>query len=59
LTNLTKLWLNGCGNYGNEITDISPLAGLTNLTEINLGYNGITDISPLAGLTNLDLPPEN
>ena len=44
------LWL-----YNNNITDISSLAGLTNLTRLALGGNNITDISALAGLTNLDL----
>ena len=41
----------------NQITDISPLAGLTNLTNfglLNLGRNKISDLSPLAGLTNLE-----
>ena len=36
-----------------EISDISPLASLTNLTELELVDNQITDISPLASLTNL------
>jgi len=35
------------------ISDISPLAGLTSLTELDLFYNQISDISPLAGLTSL------
>jgi hypothetical protein len=35
------------------ITDISPLAGLTNLTDLTLMGNHILDISPLAELTNL------
>ena len=35
------------------ITDISPLAGLTNLSTLRLNSNQITDISPLADLTNL------
>ena len=48
-TNLTYLHL-----YANDITDISPLAGLTNLTYMNIAFStNITDISPLAGLTNL------
>ena len=38
----------------NEITDVSPLEGLTNLEWLNLGYNQITDISSLKGLTNLE-----
>ena len=36
--------------YSN-ISDISPLAGLTNLKMLRL--NNISDLSPLAGLTNL------
>jgi Leucine-rich repeat (LRR) protein len=37
----------------NQITDISPLAGLTNLRNLSLGYNQISDLTPLANLTNL------
>ena len=37
----------------NEITDVSPLASLTNLTTLNLSDNRISDVSPLASLTNL------
>ena len=37
----------------NSVSDISPLAGLTNLTILGLGHNAISDISPVAGLTNL------
>ena len=38
----------------NEISDLSPLAGLTNLTYINLPTNNnITDISPLTDLSKL------
>ena len=36
-----------------KISDLSPLAGLTNLTELYLSYNKISDLAPLAGLTNL------
>lgn len=32
---------------------LSPLSGLTNLTELDLQSNKITDVSPLAGLINL------
>jgi hypothetical protein len=45
---ITELNLNN-----NLITDISPLATLTNLRELDLRANQITDISPLAGLTEL------
>ena len=38
----------------NEISDLSPLAGLTKLTYINIPTNGnITDLSPLRGLSKL------
>jgi formylglycine-generating enzyme required for sulfatase activity len=38
-----------------NITDVSPLAGLTNLGWLYLHQNRISDISSLAGLTNLDM----
>ena len=37
----------------NEISDISPLSGLSKLEVIYLPGNKISDISPLSGLTNL------
>ena len=37
-----------------KVSDISPLAGLTGLTRLDLEDNDISDISPLAGLTNLE-----
>ncbi|MDE0421648.1 MAG: leucine-rich repeat domain-containing protein [Gammaproteobacteria bacterium] len=37
-----------------SITDISPLVGLTNLTNLDLNFNNVVDISPLAGLTRLN-----
>ena len=58
-TNLKSLWLDGeevaAGTWrnSNSVSDLSPLAGLTNLTELLLDDNNITDISPLSGLTNL------
>ncbi|MDR2167707.1 MAG: S-layer homology domain-containing protein [Clostridiales bacterium] len=39
---------------GNHISDISPLAGLTNLQSLEIGGSQISDISPLDGLTNLN-----
>jgi Leucine-rich repeat (LRR) protein len=39
--------------WGNNISEILPLEGLTNLTELSLSHNNITDLSPLAGLINL------
>ena len=38
---------------GNVIEDVSPLAGLTDLTRLLLPDNRVEDISPLAGLTGL------
>ena len=49
MTSLKRLWL-----YSNdEIVDITPLAGLTQLAELYLSGNAISDITPLAGLTQL------
>ncbi len=48
-TNLTYLNL----NENHKISDISPLAGLTNLTDLHLTYNRISDISAVTGMTNL------
>ena len=36
-----------------KISDLRPLASLTNLTTLNLTYNKISDLKPLANLTNL------
>ncbi len=38
-----------------QITDLSPLAGLSNLQELDCSNNQITDLSPVAGLTNLQI----
>ena len=39
----------------NQISDISPLAGLTELRELEINRNAISDISAVRGLTNLTL----
>ena len=39
---------------GNSISNISPVAGLTNLTRVNLSNNSISDLFPVARLTNLE-----
>ena len=41
--------------HANQLTDITPLANLTDLTMLGLGLNQITDITPLAELTNLKI----
>ena len=37
----------------NSVSDITPLAGLTNLTDLHLRNNSVSDISAVSGLTNL------
>lgn len=39
----------------NQISDLSPLSDLKNLTGLWLGDNQITDVSPLSNLTNLSV----
>ena len=39
----------------NSVSDLSPLAGLTDLTWLLLPDNSISDISAIAGLTNLEV----
>jgi internalin A len=39
----------------NQLSDISPLSSLVNLTFLNLSSNQIRDISPLSSLVNLSL----
>ena len=57
-TNLTFLSLDSTLVFEdfikNSVSDLSPLAGLTNLTDLWLDSNSISDISALAGLTNLE-----
>ena len=43
-----KRWINS-----NSVSDLSPLAGLINLTTLRLGENSISDLAPLAGLIGL------
>ena len=45
---ITKLRLDG-----NQITDLTPLAGFTKLESLYLKGNRITDLTPLAGLRAL------
>ena len=47
-------WVSGTGlANSNEVSNVSLLSGLTQLTSLDLGGNNISDISPLAELTNL------
>ncbi len=47
---LRTLWLGR-----NQISDITPLAGLTQVLDLRLSENQISDITPLAGLTQLQV----
>lgn len=57
--NLTYLDISQNLNYGqkywnSDITDISPLAKLTDLTYIDLSGNRITDVTPISKLPNVE-----
>ena len=52
-TNLERLVLGRSDSRGNQVSDLSRLAGLTNLRVLILDYNPVSDISPLRGLKNL------
>ena len=52
--NLGAVFINGTHINSNDISDISPLSGLTRLTELYLHRNRIRDISPLSDLTALE-----
>ena len=53
-TNLRSLflgeWWHGTGN---QISDLSPIAGLINLQKLWISNNPISDLTPVSGLTNL------
>ena len=49
--NLVNLHL---GGEGNHITDLSPLATLNSLMDLNVGGNQIANLRPLSNLTNLN-----
>jgi len=55
MTNLESLWLGGAAGSSGEFTDLSPIAGLTNLRDLSLDSIYLSDLSPLAGLTNLTM----
>ena len=50
MTNLQTLSLEG----NPDVTDLSPLSGLTNLTALNVMETGAADLSPLSGLVHLE-----
>ncbi|MFR0575362.1 leucine-rich repeat domain-containing protein, partial [Bifidobacterium boum] len=52
-TNLESLNLSYAGVYSTGFSDVSPLAKLTKLEELDLSHTAVSDVSPLAGLTKL------
>ena len=52
-TNLERLILGWWGRGGNQVSDLSPIAGLINLRRLYLLNTPISDLSPLKGLINL------
>ncbi|MGR9045841.1 MAG: hypothetical protein ACU83N_11125 [Gammaproteobacteria bacterium] len=53
LVKLKKLWLNGEFGKHFDFDDLSPLAGLTGLRQLDVSDTRVSDLSPLAGLTGL------
>ena len=51
--NLGEVYIPGHVINSNTISDFSPIAGLTQLTELNLSSCGISDVSFISGLTQL------
>ncbi len=52
-TNMYRLHI-GEGRRGNQVSDLTPIAGLINLERLYLASNPISDISLLKGLKNLN-----
>lgn len=50
LSQLGRLEANRIG----PLTDISPLASMTSLSTLDLGFNGLSDVTPLGSLTQLE-----
>jgi len=40
--------------HNDQLTDISPIAGVQNLETFEVGFAPVQDLSPLAGLLNLE-----
>ena len=51
--NIGTLTVGQWGHTSNQISDLSPIAGLINLHYLFLVENQVSDLSPLAGLVNL------
>ena len=55
-TNLTRLYLGVWWNEGkgNQVSNLSPIAGLVNLRRLLFDRNPVSDLSPVTGLINLE-----
>ena len=53
LEHCTNLKLLLCNNASNQVTNLAPLSGLTNLFEFWMRQAQVTDVGPLAGVTTL------
>ena len=51
--NLGSIWVGVKLHRNPMISDVSPLAGLTQLRHLDLARTAVSDVSPLAGLTQL------
>ena len=51
--NLNRLNLGDEGGRGNQISDLSPIAGLVNLRNLSIWNSPVSDLSPLRDLKNL------
>ena len=52
-TNMTALELRNERPFEGKLTDLSPLSGLTKLTNLTIWFSNVSDLSPLSGLTEL------
>ncbi len=52
VTNMTSLQ-DLAIDFNGTISDLSPLAGLKQLTDLDFSKDAVSDLSPLAGLTQL------
>ena len=52
-TNMTTLELRNESPFEGKLTDLSPLSGLTKLTNLTIWFSNVSDLSPLSGLTEL------
>ena len=55
LAPISDLRLEGLQLWDNQVSDLSPIAGMRSLIRLDLAYNQVSDISALANLTNLKL----